>query len=82
MANGDSVGNDRMAGGSEERPHQPATGFSFIKRKFGKRQEVQRSLQGGWFEKWKWLHYNEAEDSVLCFSAVQEFVNFVLLVGQ
>ena len=35
--------------------------LSYLKRKFGKEE---RSFLLSWYNKWAWLHYNEAEDSV------------------
>ena len=48
-----------------EKPHQPGR-ISFSKRPFGKIQVVYRTFKLTWFEKWKWLHYNESPDAVLC----------------
>ncbi len=49
-----------------ESPHQPLS-FNFPKRKFGKKTILERSFQASWFDRWTWLHYNEAEDCVHCF---------------
>ena len=49
-----------------DKPHQPLQ-FSFPKRSFGKKVVVQRSCQATWFSTWKWLHYQESEDSLLCY---------------
>ncbi len=49
-----------------ESPHQPLS-FNFSKRKFGKKTILERSFQASWFDRWTWLHYNEAEDCVHCF---------------
>ena len=46
-------------------PHQPRN-FSFPKRYFGKTKVVQRSFQVSWFDKFKWLHYDEIADSAYC----------------
>ena len=51
-------------------PHQPKE-FSFPKRSFGKKAIVYRSFQASWFSSWKWLHYCESDDSVLCFLCVK-----------
>ena len=48
-----------------EKPHQPLS-FSFPKRPFGKKSIVYRSFQASWFGSWSWLHYDEANDTVLC----------------
>ena len=31
---------------------------------------MHRSFQASRFTSWKWLHYSEAEDSILCFLCV------------
>ena len=49
-----------------DKPHQPLQ-FSFPKRSFGKKVVVQRSCQATWFSTWQWLHYQESEDSLLCY---------------
>ncbi len=49
--------------------------FSFPKRQFGKSKIVYRAFQSQWFNKWKWLHYDEANDAAfcyLCMSAVKK----------
>jgi len=48
-----------------ESPHQPEF-FSFPKKAFGKKKVVHRSCQASWFRSWRWLHYNESDDSLLC----------------
>ena len=48
-------------------PNQPKS-FPFPKRKFGKSSVVYRSFQAKWFQRWSWLHYLEANDSVICFT--------------
>ena len=48
-----------------DKPHQPLS-FSFPKRQFGKKNIVYRSFQASWFSSWPWLHYDEANDTVLC----------------
>ena len=50
-----------------ESPHQPTETFSFPKRQFGKTKVVKRSCQASWFRSWSWLHYDETNDTVLCF---------------
>ena len=37
--------------------------YSYPERKFGKDE---RNFLPSWYEKWNWLHYDEAEDSVSC----------------
>lgn len=46
-------------------PHQPAS-FKFPKKAFGKSKVVERAFQASWFLRWKWLHYDEANDLVFC----------------
>lgn len=48
-----------------QEPHQPKH-FPFPKRPFGKNAAVQRTFQASWFDKFKWLHYDESADSVVC----------------
>ena len=45
-----------------ERAHQPFLKFPL--RTFGKQQ---RAFCATWYSKYPWLHYKEADDSVLCF---------------
>lgn len=53
-----------------EQPHQPAK-FSFQKRAFGTKSVVFRSFQPQWFQKWSWIHYDEARDLAFCFICVK-----------
>ena len=53
-----------------EVPNQPKD-LQFPQRSFGKTKIVKRSFQPSWYDKWQWIHYNENEDSVLCFTCVQ-----------
>ncbi len=55
-----------LLGNLPESPHQPLS-FNFPKRKFGRKTILERSFQASWFDRWTWLHYNEAEDCVHCF---------------
>ena len=52
-------------------PIQPGTEFQFPQRAFGKTTIKYRSCQPSWFGKWKWLHYDVAEDVVFCHTCVQ-----------
>ena len=56
-----------MACSLPEHAHQPVN-FKFPKRPFGKKNVVYRSFQGNWFQtcNWKWLHYNESNDTAFC----------------
>ena len=47
-------------------PHQPQS-FTYPKRAFGKKTVVYRSFQTQWYRSWSWLHYQEPNDSVLCY---------------
>ena len=46
-------------------PHQPRK-LSFLPHSFRSKGE-KRSFKPAWFEKWSWLHYREASDSIICF---------------
>ena len=59
-----------MAKSLPDVPHQPQK-YNYPKRDFGKTKVVKRSFQPCWYEKWSWLHYNEGQDSVLCFTCTQ-----------
>ena len=48
--------------GKEIKVNHPRN-YSYPKRKFGKDEIIFLLL---WYEKWNWLHYDEAEDSVYC----------------
>ena len=52
---------------TDDQPHQPTASFTFPKRSFGKKQDIKRSFQRSWFERWNWLHYSEADDAAFCF---------------
>ena len=52
-----------------ERPNQPMK-FNFPKRQFGKTKIVNRSFQSQWFQKWRWLHYDESRDLAYCHICV------------
>ena len=49
-----------------DKPHQPRS-FAFPCRMFGKKNPVKRVFRSDWYKKWRWLHYDEASDSALCF---------------
>ena len=34
---------------------------------FGKKNPVKRAFRSDWYKKWRWLQYDEASDSALCF---------------
>ena len=52
-----------------DKPNQPRH-FNFPKRRFGASKIVSRSFQCQWFNKWKWIHYDEAEDLAFCHVCV------------
>ena len=39
---------------------------SFPKHSFGKKRVVENAFKAVWFNKWNWLHYNEAADAAFC----------------
>ena len=47
-----------------EAPNQPSSGYTFPKRKFG---GANRSFQSCWTKQFPWLHYNESNDSAICW---------------
>ena len=50
--------------------HQPRS-FRFPRRQFGKSKPVFRSFQVAWFDSWRWLHYVEDEDKVICHTCTR-----------
>ena len=52
-----------------EHANQPS-GYNFPKRSFGKTKPVHRAFQQPWFGKWKWLHYDSANDLCFCHTCV------------
>ena len=56
-----------------EHSHQPGPGFIFPKCLFGKKSVIPGSYQHSLFSKWPFLHYNEAEDTVICYSCMKMF---------
>ena len=59
--------------GNPDSPHQPDSAFKFPKRAFGKTSVMHRSFQHSWFEKWPFLHYNEANDVAYCHTCLRMF---------
>ena len=47
------------------KPNQPKL-LSFPNRSFGKKNVVQRAFRPSWFDKWKWIHYDETADAAFC----------------
>ena len=58
-------GPDSPRAGDELKPCQPKD-FSYPKRNFSKNGKDERSFLPSWSETWKWLHYNEIDDTVYC----------------
>ena len=58
-------GPDSARAGDESKPNQPKD-FSYPKRNFSKNGKDERSFLPSWYEAWKWLHYNEVDDTVYC----------------
>ena len=58
-------GPDSARAGDEFKPNQPKD-FSYPKRNFSKNGKDERSFLPSWYETWKWLHYNEIDDTVYC----------------
>ena len=52
-----------------ENPNQPRH-VNFPKRHFGLSKIISCSFQLQWFDKWKWLHYDEAWDLAFCHVCV------------
>ena len=56
-----------------ERLRQLGPDFIFPKRSFGKKSVIPGFYQHSWFSKWPFLHYNEAEDTVIYHSIMKMF---------
>lgn len=52
-----------------DKPYQP-TDFKFPKRKFAGSND--RAFKSDWFNEFKWLHYDEKTDTVLCFICAKQ----------
>ena len=50
-----------------EGPYQPRS-FNFPSRAFGKAKVTHCSFQSKWFDIYKCLHYNEAQDAAYCYT--------------
>ena len=53
-----------------EKPHQNVN-FSFPKRQYGRNNPVKCSFKTSWFASWPFLHYNEADDTVFCYTCIK-----------
>ena len=57
-----------------DEPHHPKPNFlRSPKSTFGKSKHVLCSAQSQWFSSWPFLHYDEAQDVVLCHTCVTAF---------
>ena len=54
------------------KPHQPLH-FPYPQKRFGKTKPILRAFEVSWFDKWSFLHYNEANDLVICYTCVLSF---------
>ena len=52
-----------------EKPNQPLD-FAFPKRQFGKTKIINCSFQAQWFQKFRWLHYDQSRDLAFCHTCV------------
>ena len=52
-------------------PNQPLDGRKFPQRSFGKGNVVHQAFQAIWFQRWKWLHYDEAKDLAFCHICIK-----------
>ena len=55
-----------------DKPHHPID-FAFLSQEFDKKNPTKCSFQVGWFKQWKWIHYNEENDSAYCFYCVKAY---------
>ena len=55
-----------------EKPNQPQ-GFSVPKRTYGHKKVTNRAFQQKWFQRWRWLHYDNVGDKAFCFLCVKAF---------
>ena len=53
--------------------HQPRS-FRFPKRKLGKSKPVFGSSPVAWFDTWRWLHYVEDRDKVICHTCTRAHI--------
>ena len=59
---------DGSTSSSESFPAEPLQprSFHFPKREFGKMTVIKQSFNPGWFDRYKWLHYDNAKDAAFC----------------
>ncbi len=53
-----------------ENPNQPVLP-SYPRRKFGLKSPVFRAFQSSWYKRWPWIHYDQANDCVFCFTCLK-----------
>ena len=68
MAEGEITDDARITNDIEV-PHQPRKCY-FPELSFGSKGKRQ-SFKAVWFDTWPWLHYQEENDSVICFHCSQ-----------
>ncbi|XP_068735601.1 zinc finger MYM-type protein 1-like [Montipora capricornis] len=51
-------------------PYQPKN-FKFPAKTFGSKNQTKRSFQTAWFERFKWLHYDERRDAAYCHTCLK-----------
>ena len=51
-------------------PYQPKN-FKFPAKTFGSKNPTKRSFQTAWFERFKWLHYDERRDAAYCHTCLK-----------
>ena len=54
---------------NDDRPFHPPQNFVFPKKQQDKQK---RSCQAKWFVNFSWLHYNQQNDSILCFKCMKQ----------
>jgi len=52
-----------------DKPNQPRL-KSFPKQSFGVKTVSNQSFQAAWFDKWKWIHYDQVNDRAFCYTCV------------
>ena len=51
----------------DDKPCQPRL-KSYPKRSFGLKSVTYRSFRVAWYNKWKWIHYDQALDKAFCYT--------------
>ena len=52
-------------------PHQPPSTYKFPKQIFSKNRVAECSFQSSWFQKWKWLYYDESNNLAFCHTCMK-----------